>query len=113
MKKWPVIFLAGIIVLAVTFSPLINEPQCTYDQIVQQDSDNCISGANIGAGWLILLSGFMIIIGGIGSIITLILSIAKTNKWGQGLAWLIITAFLSFFMAILYFLTDLHIRSLG
>lgn len=66
------LLLAGI---AIVF---VNQPQCpeSYTQ-AQVDASNCIIGANIGLGLLLLLAGFIEVVSILATIVLLIVGRRK------------------------------------
>lgn len=71
-RGWLVMLVVGLLIVAATFSPPLNPPQCPDHATRMPDGSNCIIGANIGAGLLLMLGTLVTFIGAVGSLVSLV-----------------------------------------
>ena len=74
--KQPLIWLAvlafGLLVIALTFTPGFNPPQCPDSAREVPDGSHCIIGANMGLGLFWLAGIALAFVGAVGSLVSFV-----------------------------------------
>ncbi|MDQ6946705.1 MAG: hypothetical protein M3256_10660 [Actinomycetota bacterium] len=72
--KQPLIWLGvlafGLLIIAATFTPLLNPPQCPDYADRMPDGSHCIIGVNFDLGLYWLAGGFIAFVGAVGSVVS-------------------------------------------
>ncbi len=69
---WLAVSVFGLLIVALTFTPILNPPQCPGSAMQMPDGSQCIIGANMGLGLFWLVGIAAAVVGAIGAIVSFV-----------------------------------------
>ena len=69
---WLAVLAFGMLLIALSFTPVLNPPQCPDSATQMPDGSHCIIGANIGLGLFWLAGIALAFVGAVGSLVSFV-----------------------------------------
>lgn len=69
---WLAVLAFGLLLIALSITPVLNPPQCPDSALQMPDGSHCIVGANIGLGLFWLAGIALAFVGAVGSLVSFV-----------------------------------------